>query len=94
MMRGDPIEKEVQLLLQSSGGSGHDALVDAALISLPEDAIKEGTWTHPQLHSKASFLVHFSRILVLSVLLWNLKILQLLQHYLTVRLLVTQDSEA
>ncbi|KAH9541779.1 hypothetical protein CY35_14G083700 [Sphagnum magellanicum] len=52
MMRGDPIEKEVQLLLQSSGGSGHDALVDAALISLPEDAIKEGTWTHPQLHSK------------------------------------------
>jgi mitofilin len=52
MMRGDPIEKEVQLLLQSSGGFGHDALVDAALISLPEDAIKEGTWTHPQLHSK------------------------------------------
>ncbi len=53
--------KEVELLMQAAGGFGIDEVVDMAVMSLPEDAFKEGTWTHNQLQEKASSLQHLDR---------------------------------
>jgi mitofilin len=59
IIQGAPVGKEVELLMQAAGGFGIDEVVDMAVISLPEDAFKEGTWTHNQLQEKASSLQHF-----------------------------------
>lgn len=54
MTRGAPIDKEVQLLRQATGGVGNDELIDIALQSLPEEILKEGTLTQSQLQYEAS----------------------------------------
>lgn len=52
MGRGASVEKEVSLLLSATGGSGSDPLVDAALSSLSQEMLKEGSKTPAQLHQK------------------------------------------
>ncbi|CAK9237290.1 unnamed protein product [Sphagnum troendelagicum] len=58
IIQGAPVGKEVELLMQAAGGFGIDEVVDMAVMSLPEDAFKEGTWTHNQLQEK---FVHLQR---------------------------------
>ncbi|CAK9883084.1 unnamed protein product [Sphagnum jensenii] len=52
IIQGAPVGKEVELLMQAAGGFGIDEVVDMAVMSVPEDAFKEGTWTHNQLQEK------------------------------------------
>ncbi|KAJ7517692.1 hypothetical protein O6H91_21G035500 [Diphasiastrum complanatum] len=54
MLRGDPVQKEVALVLESAGGPGTDPLVYAAVMSLPAEAIKDGTRTPVELQEKFS----------------------------------------
>ena len=47
MLRGAPLEEEVEFLIQAGGGN--DELIDIALQSLPEDALTKGIMTQLQL---------------------------------------------
>jgi hypothetical protein len=59
MLRGAPIEREVELLRQAAGGTGNDELIDVALQSLPEGILKEGTLTQSQLQDEVNLLFCF-----------------------------------
>ena len=58
MLRGAPIEREVELLRQAAGGIGNDELLDVALQSLPEGILKEGTLTQSQLQDEVNILFY------------------------------------
>ena len=55
MTRGAPLEEEVELLKQATGGN--DELIDIALRSLPEEVLTKGTMTQIQLEREASLFL-------------------------------------
>ncbi|KAL3701717.1 hypothetical protein R1sor_019739 [Riccia sorocarpa] len=63
--RGNPVQKEAELLVASVGGPGGDPLVDAVVSSIPPDALTAGSWTRAQLQNMFTKLKRPMRELVL-----------------------------